>query len=123
MDFISGLRKSLHYDTILVVVDWLTKYSHFIPLTHPYTANDVAAAVVNHVLKLHGFPKTVSDRDKLFMSHFLQELFKLSGTILKFSLAYHLEMDGQTEVVNRTLETHLRCFLGEKPKQWVKWLP
>lgn len=44
MDFIEGLPKSQGYDSILVVVDQLTKYSHFIPMKHPFSAPIVAAA-------------------------------------------------------------------------------
>jgi hypothetical protein len=38
LDFIEGLPTSSRYDCILVVVDKLTRYAHFIPLSHPYTA-------------------------------------------------------------------------------------
>lgn len=117
------LPKSNRFDTILVVVDRLTKYAHFILLSHPYTAKDVVIVFIKVVVKLHGIPKPiVSDSDRLFMSNFWQELFKLSGTTLSYSSAYHPETDGQTKVVNISLETYLRCFVSDKLKRWSQWL-
>ena len=57
------------------------------------------------------------------MSKFWQELFKLLGTQLQLSTFYHPQIDGQTEVVNRSLQTYLRCMSAERPKDWSKWLP
>jgi hypothetical protein len=54
MDFIKGLPRSRSADCILVVVDKFTRYAHFIPLSHPYTAQSVAAAFMSVVYKLHG---------------------------------------------------------------------
>jgi len=66
MDFIDGLPSSQGHDTIMVVVDRLSKYAHFVPLKHPYTALSVAKAFVANIVRLHGMPLSiVSDRDSL----------------------------------------------------------
>nr|GFA50346.1 transposon Ty3-G Gag-Pol polyprotein [Tanacetum cinerariifolium] len=70
------------------------------------------------------FPSTVViDRDNVFISSFWQSLFKLEGAVLCMSSSYYPQTDGQTEVVNRTLEQYLRCFTGDKPNKWTEWLP
>ena len=123
MDFISGLPNSHRYDTILVVVDRLSKYSDFILLKHPYTSRHIAEIFINEVVRLHGIPKSIlSDQDPIFMRKFWQELFYLQGITLHMTSSYHPQSDGQTEVVNRCLET-LRCFAIEQPQQWSYWIP
>ncbi|XP_071680642.1 uncharacterized protein [Lolium perenne] len=65
MDFIEGLPLSEHANIILVVVDRLTKYAHFLALKHPYTASSVAKVYLDNIVKLHGVPLSIiSDRDK-----------------------------------------------------------
>ena len=113
-----------HKSTILVVVDCLTKYGHFIPINHPYTAKSIAIIFFDHIHKLHGLPTTiVSDRDPVFISTFWSQLFQLLGTQLAHSSAYHPQSDGQTERLNQCLENFLRCVTADKPKQWARWLP
>lgn len=123
MDFIDGLPPSEGKTVIFVVVDRLSNYAHFIALSHPYSAAQVALAFMENVFKLHGMPSSiVCDRDVVFTSSFWKELFRLHGTDILMSSAYHPQTDGQTERVNRCIETYLRCFSSTQPKQWKRWL-
>lgn len=66
--------------TIWVVVNRLTKYGHFIALTHPYSAFSLAVLFVDSIYKLHGLPQSMmTDRDRVFTSHFWKQLFQLWG--------------------------------------------
>lgn len=108
---------------IMVIVDRLTKYTHFVRLKHPFTAAQVARTFMEQVVKLHGVPHSiVSDRDKIFTSTFWKELFTAVGTRLLYSMAYHPQTDGQSERVNQCLEMYLHCVVHDCPRQWKKWL-
>jgi hypothetical protein len=86
MDFIEGLPQSGTANAILVVIDKFSKFSHFIPLRHPFTATSVAKLFLDHVYQLHGLPQViVTDRDRIFTHHFWQQLFKLVGVDLWMS--------------------------------------
>lgn len=121
---LSQYQKDAHgNDAILVIVDRMSKYAHFIVLSHPYTTISVAQLFLDQFYRLNELPKSIiSDRDPIFLSQFWKKLFKLQGVKLNYSTAYHPQSDGQTEVVNRCLEQYLRCMTGEEPKDWAKWL-
>jgi hypothetical protein len=71
MDFITRLPKSEGKSVIMVIVDRLTKYTHFCALSYPFKYNIVATAFMETVQKLHGSTKTiVSERDPIFTGHF-----------------------------------------------------
>ncbi|KAF2295858.1 hypothetical protein GH714_034617 [Hevea brasiliensis] len=123
MDFIDGLPSSGGKDSILVVIDRLSKYAHFLALSHPYSAKVIAEKFVDGIVKYHGMPRSIiSDHDPIFMSHFWREFFKLSGTKLNMSSSYHPQTDGQSEVTNRCLEQYLRCFTSQQPRKWSNFL-
>ncbi|KAL4324042.1 hypothetical protein GQ457_11G007640 [Hibiscus cannabinus] len=124
LDFIVGLPKSNGKETILVVVDRLTKYAHFFPLPRKFDSKAVAKVLMQGVVKLHGIPKSlVSDRDRVFTSEVWTEMARLQGTELCMSSAYHPQTDGQTEALNRCLEMYLRCVAEEDPSKWEHHLP
>jgi hypothetical protein len=113
MDFIVGLpRTRTSYDSIWVVVDRLTKATHFIPVKTTYNSAVLAELYMSRIVCLHGVPKKiVSDRGTQFTSHFWQQLHEALGTHLKFSSAYHPQIDNQIERTNQILEDMLRAWL------------
>lgn len=123
MDFITRLPTSSGFTVIMVVIDRLTKHSHFVAMKSDYTSKSVAEAFMMNIVKLHGVPKSiVSNRDKVFTSGFWQQLFKLQGTTLAISSAYHPQTDGQSEALKKCLEMYLRCFTFDNQKAWAKLL-
>lgn len=124
LNFVEGLPRSRRFNSILVVVDKLTQYAHLLPLSHSFTAIQVTQAYIDNVYKLHGLPQAlISDRDCVFTSKLWKELFRLAGSQLRMSTAYHPQTDGQTERVNQCLEAYLHCYVHACPAKWSLWLP
>ena len=105
MDFIVGLpHTSKGYDSIWVIVDRLTKFTHFFLVDTRYLAKKYAKLYFDQIVALHGVPLTiVSDRVSVFVSHFWERLQKCLGTRLLRSSAYHPQTNGQTKRVNQVL--------------------
>ncbi len=110
--------------SVFVVVDRFSKMAHFIPCNKIDDASHAANIFCRDILRLHGVPKTiVSDRDVKFLSYFWKTLCAKLGIKLLFSMAYHPQTDGQTEVTNRTLSTLLRVLIKKNIKEWEECLP
>ena len=123
MDFIVSLPESNNYTAILVIVDRLTKMSHFIPTTNNVDAPQTAQLFFDHIYRYHGLPSDIiSDRGSIFTSTFWNELMKLLNVKLNLSTPYHPQTDGQTERVNQSLEIYLRLYCDYFQDNWSKLL-
>lgn len=123
MDFITHLPASHGYTVVLVIVDRFSKGMHLGALPAHFLAYKVVTLFLDLVCKHHGFPRNiVSDRDPVFLSSFWRELFRLHGTLLRMSMAYHPQTDGQTEIMNRVLEQYLCSFVHSQPANWFRYL-
>ncbi len=123
MDFISDLPTSHGLNTLLVVIDRLSKQAHFIPTVKSLDAPDLAQLFIASIFKLHGLPSNIiSDRGSVFTSLFWNTLTSQLGVQLKLSTAYHLQSDGQTECVNQCIEQYLCNFCSYQQDDWVNWV-
>jgi len=120
MDFITQLPQTkAGWDAIVVFVDTFSKMVHLVPTKTSASAPETARLFFDHIVKLHGLPKSIiSDRDSKFTSKFWKSLFLTMGTKLAMSTAFHPQTDGQTERANRTLEDMLRAFVGYRQNDW-----
>jgi len=111
------------YDSILVVVDRLTKIVHFIPITEKTSAEGLARLFRDNVWKLHRLPESIiSDRGPQFATGLIRELNEILEIKSKLSTAFHPQTDGQMERVNQELEQYLRMFINHRQEQWLEWL-
>lgn len=128
LDFIVKLPPSkangVVYDSILVIVDRLSKMALYIPASEKWTARDFADCFFRCVVSKYGMPLgIVSDRGTLFTSAFWTELCFQAQMKRRLSTAYHPQTDGQTERQNQTLEAYLRAFTGDTQDDWASLLP
>ena len=98
IEFVVGfpLTSLSHYNSILVVVDRLTKSAHFIPVRDTYDVTDVARVFINDIVHLHGVSKKIIyDRDPKFTSRFWISMQEELGSELNLISSYNTEVDGQ----------------------------
>jgi hypothetical protein len=124
IDFVTGLPLSNGFDAILVVVDRLTKRRHLIACHTTCSAHDLAELFVLRVWSWHGLPSSiVSDRGPQFAAEFWKALCERLLINPLLSTAYHPETDGQTEIMNATMEQYIRGYVNYLQDDWCQWLP
>ncbi|KAL5760844.1 hypothetical protein ACOSQ2_019682 [Xanthoceras sorbifolium] len=125
MDFVAGLplTRSKH-DSIWVIVDRLTKSTHFLPVRTDYSLDKLAELYIREIVRLHRVPiSIISDRDPRFTSRFWGKLQEALGTRLNFSTAFHPQTDGQSERVIQVLEDMLRSCVIDFEGSWDRHIP
>ena len=124
MDFIEKLLSSSGFDTILVIVNQLTKQAIFIPAHDTITSADLAHLFVLHVFSKYGISSHItSNRGLEFVSNFFWSLGTALNMWLHFTSDYHPEGDGQTECTNQTLKQYLRVYCNYQQDNWSELLP
>ena len=90
-------------------MDKLTKYAVFIPTTTTtISEKETAELFFHHIISKFGIPRqVVSDRDTRWRGNFWKEICDWMGITRSLTTAYHPQADGQTEILNQTLEISL----------------
>ena len=125
MDFVVGLPLTgRKHDSVWVVMDRLTKSTHFLPVRTYYLLDKLAELYIKEIVRLHGIPiSIISDRDPRFTSRFWGKLQEALGTRLNFSKAFHLQTDGQSERVIQIMEDMLRSCVIDYEGSWDRHIP
>ncbi|UTT91464.1 hypothetical protein NDA17_006076 [Ustilago hordei] len=128
LDFIEGLPPSKKYDSktydsILVIVDRLTKFAILAPTHKTVTAKQTAVLLYGHMVRLFRYPDhMVSDRGRQFISGAWKAFAEQMGVKHSLSTAYHPQTDGQTERVNQVIEQYLRMYCNYEQNDWANLL-
>ena len=112
-DFITKLPLAQEYDSILVVVNRLTKMVYFIPTTEKTLAERLVRLFRDNMWKLHGLLESIIlDRGPQFTARLMRELNEMLGIKSKLSIVFYPQINGQTERINQELEQYLRIFIN-----------
>jgi hypothetical protein len=125
LDLITGLPPSgkEKFTAILVIVDRLTTFSVMITTHTNLSQEGFAAFFVERVVNVFGMPeRIISDQDKRWATAFWRSVTLQYGSVLALSSAHHPQTDGQTEILNATIEQMLRAYVAADRSSWAKWL-
>ena len=118
MDFVTDLLlsanwKSDSYNSILVIVDRLTKMVHYEPVKVTINAPKLAEVIIDMVIRYHGLPDSIiSDQRAVFTSKLWSSLCHFLSIKRRLSTTFHPQTNGQTKQQNSTIEAYLRAFMN-----------
>ena len=111
------------FDSILTIVDRLTKYTMFISFKKTTTASVLMYIILQELINSHELSKKfIINRDKLFTSKFWEMLTAELRINHKMSTAYHSQMHEQSEWMNQTVKMYLRHYVNKNQNNWVQLL-
>ncbi|GMF23320.1 unnamed protein product [Phytophthora fragariaefolia] len=117
-------KTSDDHDTVMVIIDRLTKRAHFLPTRETASAEDTARLFVDFNQRLHGLPSSItSDRDVKFTSKVWKQIMHMQDTRLHLGTAFKPSTDGQAEVTMKFVNEYLRHFINPHHTDWDRLLP
>ena len=125
MDFVTGLPistdwKNESYDSILVIIDRLTKMVHYEPVKITINTLGLAEVIIDVVVQYHSLPDfIITDWGSLFTSKFWSLLCYFLGNKKRHSMAFYSQTNGQTERQNNILEAYLKVFVNWEQNDWA----
>lgn len=123
LDLITSLPQSNGYDSILVIVDKLTKFVRYIPTHSTLKQEGFAKLFLKHVVRDFGLPlEMIADRDARWAKSFWSAVSKQLGLRLSLTTSRHPQGDGQTENANQSLEISLRAYVAGNRHGWSEFL-
>ena len=115
--------KGNSYDSILVIVDWLTKIAYYESVKVIIDAPGLAKVIIDVVVRHHGLSDSiVTDQGSLFTSKFWLLLCYFLGIKQRLSTAFHPQTDGQTKRQNSIIEAYFRAFVNFEQNNWARLL-
>ena len=124
MDLIGELPESQGYNMIYVIICKLTKYAIILPFRSTYGEKQTAKLFFDNVVCHFGLPiQIISDRDTRWRNDFWKEVCMLLGSKRALTTAYHPQADGQSEILNQTLEVAIRAYINKEKNNWIDLLP
>ena len=111
------------YDSILVIIDWLTKMVHYKPVKVTIDALGLVEVLINVVMRYHGLPDSiVTNQESLFTLKFWSSLYYFLGIKRRFSTTFYQQTNGLTERQNSTMKAYLRAFVNFEQNDWAQLL-